>query len=171
MAGSDLIQIVDENDQVIEVATRADAQAKGLFHRIVRILVFDENGRVLLQKRTSDQDTWPNCWDNSAAGHVDAGEGYEIAARRELSEELGIDGELEKVAIYKSESRYGDKILNRFSAVFRITLPSDTQFNPQPEEVSEIRWFTLNEVGEMIKNHPDLVTEGVKGTYKYLSAK
>jgi 16S rRNA (adenine1518-N6/adenine1519-N6)-dimethyltransferase len=30
-------------------------------------------------------------WDSSAAGHLDAGEEYESAARRELSEELGIN--------------------------------------------------------------------------------
>ena len=36
------------------------------------------------------KDKHPGVWDSSAAGHLDAGEDYATAARRELQEELGI---------------------------------------------------------------------------------
>ena len=47
-------------------------------------------GELFLQKRSPWKDKHPNKWDSSAAGHLDAGEDYETAARRELSEELGL---------------------------------------------------------------------------------
>jgi 16S rRNA (adenine1518-N6/adenine1519-N6)-dimethyltransferase len=40
----------------------------------------------------------PGVWDSSVAGHLDAGEDYAAAARRELEEEMGIrDAEAEEI--------------------------------------------------------------------------
>ena len=168
MADSDLIQIVDENDNPIGIATRGEAQKKGLLHRIARIIVYDENGNVLLQKRSSSRPTWPNCWDNSAAGHVDIDDDYLIAAQRELKEELGVEGTLEKVAYYKAEGEHEGRMFNRFTTVFKTVLPSNTHFSPQEDEVSEVRWFSLDELKELVENSPHKVTYGVKDTLKYI---
>jgi isopentenyl-diphosphate delta-isomerase type 1 len=169
MADSDLIQIVDENDRPVGVATRGEAQQKGLLHRIARIVVYDENGNVLLQKRSSSRPTWPNCWDNSAAGHVDVGEDYITAARRELKEELGVDGKPEEIAYYKAEGELDGRKFNRFTTVFKVVLSSDTHFTPQEDEVSGLRWFSVDELNELVKSSPNEVTYGVKDTLKYIS--
>lgn len=82
--------VVDEQDTVLRQATRAEVHAQGLIHRAVHILVFNKNRDCLLQKRSALKDKQPCVWDSSAAGHLDAGENYTAAARRELEEELGI---------------------------------------------------------------------------------
>jgi len=87
---SGLIQIVDENDQPVGSATKQEAWDKGLIHRIVRIMLVNDKGEFLLQRRHPKKDIYPNCWDSSVAGHVDAGEDYDTAAKRELEEELGV---------------------------------------------------------------------------------
>jgi isopentenyldiphosphate isomerase len=75
------IQIVDVDDKPTGGASMADAYSKGLIFRVVYILVQDESGRILLQKRAPKVATFANCWDISAAGHVDEGESYEFSAQ------------------------------------------------------------------------------------------
>lgn len=87
----ELFDVVDENDRVIAQKTRRYVHENNLVHRAVHILVFNRHRDCLLQKRSVWKDRHPGVWDSSAAGHVDAGESYDEAARRELREELGID--------------------------------------------------------------------------------
>src|SRR5580765_8819639 len=129
------IQIVDENDQPTGSATKEEAWQGGLYHRIVRVMVEDEAGNILLQKRTETKETYPGCWDNSAAGHVDAGEDYETAALRELAEELGITGySLIEQRYYQTHGKHLGKKLNRFNKIFSVTVPHDTKFDLQVAE-------------------------------------
>ena len=85
----EMFDVVDANDHVISKASRGKVHAENLWHRAVHILVFNVQGEVFLQKRSAWKDKHPGKWDSSAAGHLDSGEDYEAAARRELSEELG----------------------------------------------------------------------------------
>jgi isopentenyl-diphosphate delta-isomerase len=68
-------------------STRQEAWANGSYYRLVQIVLRDEDGNFLLQKRSSLKALFPNCWTNAASGHVDEGETYEISAPRELVEE------------------------------------------------------------------------------------
>jgi isopentenyldiphosphate isomerase len=54
------------------------------------VLVFDAEGRVFLQKRSMLKDLSPGLWDSSCSGHLDSGEDYDVAAIRELAEEIGV---------------------------------------------------------------------------------
>jgi isopentenyl-diphosphate delta-isomerase len=65
-----LIQIVDDTNQPVGSAVMHDAHVQGLPHRIVRIMVEDSNGRILLQKRAADHQLYENCWDTFAAVDV-----------------------------------------------------------------------------------------------------
>lgn len=87
----ELFDVVDAEDHVLRQASRRDVHQQGLLHRAVHILVFNRHRDCLLQKRSLLKDKQPGVWDSSAAGHLDAGESYEAAARRELREELGIE--------------------------------------------------------------------------------
>ncbi len=86
----EIFDIVDPYDQVIGQATRSVVHATGLRHRAVHILLFNRRGELLVQKRATTKDTFPGCFDSSASGHLSAGEDYDTAAYREVSEELGI---------------------------------------------------------------------------------
>src|SRR6202012_5546052 len=86
----EIFDIVDEQDRVIGQRSRREVHATGLRHRAVHVLVFDDQGRIFLQKRSMSKDTHPGVWDSSASGHVDAGEDYDTCAMRELREEIGL---------------------------------------------------------------------------------
>ena len=86
----EIVTLVDKNDQVIGQASRQKVRAEGLIHRVTYILVFNTEGQLLLQQRTSIKDMYPGYYDAAAGGVIIAGESYESSAKRELEEELGI---------------------------------------------------------------------------------
>ncbi len=95
----EIFDVVDENDEVIGRETRREVHEKNLRHRAVHIFVRNRHGEIFLQKRSALKDRHPGKWDSSASGHLDSGENYEDAARRELEEEVGIGGvTVERVA-------------------------------------------------------------------------
>ena len=90
----EFLDIVDENGQPTgEIVDRETAHAKGILHRTSHVwLARRKNGKVqiLLQKRAEHKSSFPGCYDISSAGHIPAGDNYEVSAMRELEEELGI---------------------------------------------------------------------------------
>lgn len=156
------VVIVDEHDEPTGTAALHEVWKKGHYHRIVRILIENKKGEVLLQRRAYDMELFPNCWDVSAGGHVDEGMTYKTAGRQELVEELGLsEGELQEVDHYKSQTTYKDRKLNRFNKTYLL----HWNYTPElfnPEEITEVRWFTKAQVVKLIKEHPDKVADGLK---------
>ena len=89
--GAERFDVVDANDRVLRSEFRDVIHVNNFLHRAVHMLLFNKSGELYLQKRSIWKDRNPGLWDSSAAGHVDTGEDYLTAARRELHEELGID--------------------------------------------------------------------------------
>ncbi len=87
-SSGEIFDVVDENDEVIKQAARAEVHEKDWRHRAVHIFVQNKAGDLYLQKRSDLKDRHAGQWDSSSAGHLDAGEDYESAALRELFEEL-----------------------------------------------------------------------------------
>jgi 16S rRNA (adenine1518-N6/adenine1519-N6)-dimethyltransferase len=157
-----LIQIVDKQDRPVGEASIDEAQKQGLIHRIARVMIEDGNGGVLLQRRALHKGLFPGRWDNSVAGHVDAGESYEIAAHRETEEEIGLNGlKLEEIGKYYNEETFEWRSMKRFNTVFRAIVPRNAVFGIDREEVDSVEWFHLPDIAEMVKNDPGQLTDGV----------
>ncbi len=65
------IAVVDGNDRFLRWTDRATIHRERLVHRSIHVLVFDPGGRLLIQRRHADKDTFPRHWDSSCAGHVE----------------------------------------------------------------------------------------------------
>ena len=123
----EMFDVVNEQNEVIGQATRPEVHAKKLLHRAVHILVFNKNRDCLLQKRSAFKDCHPGLWDSSAAGHVDAGEEPEVAALRELEEELGMtDAKLIPIATLPPSEETGWEHIYLYAAAKtgKITFPA-----------------------------------------------
>jgi 16S rRNA (adenine1518-N6/adenine1519-N6)-dimethyltransferase len=162
---SDLsIQIVDENNNPTGGATKQEAWRDGLIHRVVRISILDQAGRLLVQKRSLQKELFPGRWDNSAAGHVDMGETYKQTALRELNEELGLrDIKLQKLGDYYVDATDDWRRMKRFTrsykAVLQDPLPS---FELPEDEVESTEWMEVAKVKKLVVDHPERVTDGLE---------
>jgi len=92
-ADDELVDLVDEDDRVLEVVTRAEMRARGdrARHRACYVAVLTTGGELVVHRRADWKDVYPGWWDLCFGGVLAAGEGWDDAARRELREEAGID--------------------------------------------------------------------------------
>ena len=156
--------IVDEKNQVIAAEEISYAVSRRLIRRVIRVMIFNEN-KVLLQKRSSSAYHFPNVWETTASGHVDEEETYEIAAKRELDEEVGIKGiPLQSIAHYYREETYKNCLLKSFETIF--IGDHNGSFTIDEHEVSEAKWFSVSALEKMMKNKPEEFTPGLISDWK-----
>jgi len=153
----EFLDVVNDKDEVIDKASRNEIYEKSLKHRIVHVLLFNNEGRLALQLRSRNTSFCPGHWSTSAGGHVRSGETYEEAAMREMKEEIGIEASIKPLCKLK----YKNKLLKIFKAKYEGVC----KFN---EEVDNVIFFSLSQIKEMVKMgdkfHPELlflINEGV----------
>ena len=86
----EFLDLVDHENRVIGKAPRPEVRSQNLLHRGVGILCWNSSGQLYVHQRTATKDLFPSLFDVMVGGAVEAGEPYEIAAAREISEELGV---------------------------------------------------------------------------------
>lgn len=154
-----------------KVATREECHREGLWHRAVYGFIIDKNSNVLLQKRSQNKKLWPNKWDVTVGGHVEAGEFGRQTIIRECKEELGIDVKENEIKyLISSTSVYekNDYLNKHYDECYLILKDVDiTKLKLQKEEVSDVKYFSKDELLEKIKNNFDGLTEKT-GSWHFL---
>ncbi len=146
---TEYFDIVDENNVIIGRASREECHAKGLLHRGIFVLVINSNGKILLQKRSMNKDIRPGLWTTSVSGHVDSGETYEEAARREMREEIGIDTKVRELYTFVFKDKGKDYIDNEIDKIF--VAKHDGPFKIDKEEVDFVAFYKPKEIFKMMK--------------------
>jgi isopentenyl-diphosphate delta-isomerase type 1 len=146
---NEIFDVVDESDRVIRQMPRREIHRQGLRHRAVHVFIFDEAGRLYIQKRAATKETHPLQYDSSASGHVDSGESYDVAAVRELQEELGLNVPLQKHFKIAACEDTGWEFVWVYSA--------RGDYHPviNPEEIESGRYWPLEEIKRDLKEHPE----------------
>ncbi|MBN9292469.1 MAG: isopentenyl-diphosphate Delta-isomerase [Flavobacteriia bacterium] len=145
--------LVDEHDRETGLEEKLKAHELGLLHRAFSVLIFNSQGKLLLQQRAAHKYHSPLLWTNTCCSHPRKGESIPDAADRRLQEEMGMKAGLQKVFsfIYKADMENGltehefDHVLIGFS-------DTDPQINP--EEVHQFRWESLETIKKEIQQHP-----------------
>lgn len=145
----ELIDILDAKGKATgKTALKSKAHQKGWFHPTVHVWCFTSNGQILVQQRGKNKDTHPLLWDVSVAGHVGAGEMVEVAAVREVQEEIGlriVQGDLKKIGIFKSVQRHSEILIDcEFHHTFLYELKTPLKsLVKQEEEVEDLKLIPL----------------------------
>lgn len=162
------ITFVDKDDNIIGAGSKEEAWKNGIIHRIARIFLFNSKGELLITKRADNLSSLPGRWDQSAAGHVDEGEDYLTAAKRELEEEVGVKNiELEeKGKFFTDATDETGKIKKRFSMLYIGHY--DGEVNPNPREVSKIQWIYPEKLNAWMDEKPNEFTAGFIRNFKNL---
>ncbi|MEO8637413.1 MAG: NUDIX domain-containing protein [Candidatus Taylorbacteria bacterium] len=155
---------VDENDAVLGEVDREKAHKEGLLHRVAAIYLVNDRGEILVNERAKD-----GYLDHSSAGHVDVGESYLEAAKRELEEELGVLGvDLQDIGLAGSQGE--GEIFKRLH-MFRVYVCKATPVKLKEDEVKRVFWANPKDIAEDMKVNPKKYTGGFMKTLKlFLSA-
>lgn len=89
------VVLVNERDEAIGTMGKLRAHQEGALHRAFSVFLFDEQGRLLLQRRAPGKYHSAGLWTNTCCSHPRPGEAVADAARRRLMEEMGIDADVE----------------------------------------------------------------------------
>lgn len=107
------LEVIDENDNVVGLETRAKIHKDGLLHREIHIWFITSKGEIIFQHRAKNKDTYPDKLDATVGGHVEPNISYEQTALKECKEETGIDIDLNKlVFLTKMRKRSFDEATN-----------------------------------------------------------
>lgn len=154
--------INEKGDYTGEVETREKCHKEGIWHKAVAVFVINSKNQVLLQKRSALKKAWPNMWDISAGGHVLSKEFGFQSIIREIKEELGVEINSKDILFIgatisnKENENMKD---NHFNEYYIVNKDIDiSKLNLQKEEVSDVKWFEMNEIVERINNNYDGIT-------------
>lgn len=146
-----------------EIAVRGDEVRSGLVFAAAHIWLWRRSGgiiEVLLQRRAIDKATWPGYWDISAAGHVNAGEGFVETALREVREELSIEVDRSSLRFIFSYRMLNDP--GEINSVYLCEMMDDAHLAFTDGEVQDVRWVSLEDLSMIVKCPEDypLVPQG-----------
>lgn len=156
-----LIFACDDKGNPWRLSTKAYSHQIGEYHWIVIAYLFNRAGDVLIQKRKGS-----GVWDHSAAGHVDAGEEETAAIYREMQEELGIKAKL----TFRGEGFITHPLTPSERKHFFKLYVGHTEgpFSIEPNEVSEVRFFSLKELETLLQKNPSDFSGGLHTTFAWL---
>jgi isopentenyl-diphosphate delta-isomerase len=150
----DMLILVDERNRAVGVSGKLETHQRGLLHRAFSIFLFDDAGRVLLQRRAAVKYHSGGLWANTCCGHPRFGERTRPAAHRRLGEELGMTARL----TYGFRARYRtplDHGLTENELVYVFGGRVEHTIRPDPQEVSETLFVSLPELIADVAARPD----------------
>lgn len=156
-ASEEQVVLVNERDEPIGTMGKLRAHQEGALHRAFSIFLFDDQGRVLLQRRAPGKYHSAGLWTNTCCSHPRPGESIAAAAQRRLKEEMGITAELTE----------------RFSFMYRAVFANGLQEHeldhvlfgtfsgaaaPDPEEADAWKYMHPDALEDDLAAHPERYT-------------
>jgi len=155
--------------------------------KTIRLFLINSQGRIYLQKRTRLKPENPGLYDKTIGGHVTAGDSYDMTVIRECAEELGIPAaivafedfekaiqttRLDTVGIFRKidynnnfesvrTTQNGNKFIQpSMNSMYLGYYDGSIKF--QDGESTGIEVFSLKELKDDLKNHPEKFTQDVQ---------
>jgi isopentenyl-diphosphate delta-isomerase len=139
-----LVELVSPDGIPVGAATVHDAHtAPGSLHRAFSVLLFDPDGRTLLQQRAATKTRFPLRWANACCGHPAPGEPVLAAAGRRLQAELGFRSvPLAEAGVYtyRAVDAVTGRVEHEYDQVLVGRIPAGAALDPDPAEVAALRW-------------------------------
>lgn len=155
------VVLVSEKDEILGVMDKMQAHENGILHRAFSVFLFNDKGEMLLQKRAADKYHSPNQWTNAVCSHPRMGETYMEAAQRRLKEELGIETPLTYRFNFLYKADVGQNLWeHELDHVFTGNFEGEFKLNE--EEVSEVRYISIDELDKEMSANPENFTEWFK---------
>ena len=163
---------VNSNDEVVGPVSKFQAHRdEGILHRAFSVLIFDNDNRLLIQKRSNDKITFPGYWANSCCSHplfdydeleTATEEGVAKAAIRKMPQELGIDTSNMKPSDFNLIGRFEYKAKAESGWVeheidYVLGTHTKVELNLNSNEVSDIKWLSKEDLRTFCNENPEII--------------
>jgi isopentenyldiphosphate isomerase len=146
----EILDLVNEQDEVVGSLSRREIYERGLTNfRVVHGFLVNKERKLWIPRRILTKKIAPGGLDYSVAGHVESGESYENAFRRETQEELGIDVD---TIPWKQVAKFTPSAdgVHFFEVVYEMVFEGEPQYSRT--DFGEAAWYTPEEALALIRS-------------------
>ena len=176
--------IVDENDNFTGTMSKFECHYRGgTRHRAFSVFLFDKEGRLLVQQRSSSKITFPGVWANTCCSHPldisgeneDPVEGVIKAARRKLEQELGMPAaSTSKLSFHhlgrlEYSCRWDSDWIEREIDHVLVAI-ADAEISPNKNEISSVLWADSAEILRMMNGEGEWKNETIAPWFRLIWA-
>ena len=147
------VVLVDKNDNKLGLMPKMEAHLKGELHRAFSVIIFNTQGKILLQKRASTKYHTPNLWSNTCCSHQRDNEDNISAGKRRLSEEMGFITDLFNFDSFIYRVEFSNGLIEHENDHIMIGV-FDGIPKPNPNEVDEWKWIDVDILANDMKINP-----------------
>lgn len=164
MAGYEVIDVVNENDEVVGTIERTPEwnQTRHTLHRWVNVFVCRSDGTFVIQRRGLNKKR-PLNFDSAVGGLAPTGLTLEQAAAKEMQEELGLSGQLTFIGKLKDPDPVTGA-LTAFGYLYEIV--HDGPYTNWEIEAERLEYFTPQELDYMTQRFPYMFNTGLIEAWK-----
>ncbi len=156
---SERVVLVNGSGDVIGSADKLAAhQAPGMLHVAFSVVVLDDDGRVLLQRRAASKHHFRGLWSNTCCSHPRPGEELVAAGERRLAEEMGFTAALTPVGSFTYRATDPETGLVEHEVDHVLVGRHAAEPEPDPHEVDDWRWVDLGELIDDVAARPGRYT-------------
>ena len=146
--------LMSEAGKPIGFASREEChRGAGRLHWGYILLLHYPDGKFLLTRRADTKKCGAGLWDASVVSHVLSGETLFEAIERRAREEVSISiSKFTNLGAFVYTASYGEYSENEYCSV--VVGSTDQVPDPNPEEISEIRFLNFVQLQDAIKAYP-----------------
>ncbi len=160
-----ILDVVNQTDDPIGQVRRANVFTQHANFRVAHVLIFDSQGRLLLQRLAFGRRRNPGAWGSSVASYLFASENYVAAATRRVQEELGVSAAL--LTLLGKTEMVDDGCL-KFISIF--TMKHDGPFIVNRSHIEEIEFVPLALVQQTIADGSRQFTPTFLQVFRYFQS-
>lgn len=155
---SEELILVDADDNEIGYSSKANCHdGPGVQHRAFSLFLFNDEGQLLLQQRSSEKRLWPGYWSNSCCSHPRRGESLPVATMRRLRDELNTAAQIEYVYQFCYQAEFGEAgSENELCHVFLGRIDGDIR--PNDSEIASVRFISASDLDDELASRPQQFT-------------
>jgi len=146
-------------DGTLTAVGKLEVHQRGLRHKAVSVFVLC-GGDLLIQRRAMGKYHTPGLWANTCCTHPHWNETPKACAHRRLHQELGVQG---LTLTYRDQVEYradvgGGLIEHELVDIFVARVDRRIECRPNPDEVMQTDWITLDNLRARIHATPERFT-------------
>ena len=155
------VVLVDNSNNQVGLMPKMEAHLKGVLHRAFSVIIFNNNGEVMLQKRASTKYHTPSLWSNTCCSHQRENEDNISAGKRRLNEEMGFNTQLYDFESFIYKVSFSNGLIEHEFDHILVGIYNGLP-NINFDEVDEWKWVSIDELVNDMQDNSEKYTAWFK---------